>query len=44
MNIRRITSYEHYNIVNHKNVTVENVLASQPINISFIRTLDDNKW
>jgi hypothetical protein len=33
-----------YNIVNHKNVTVENVLATNPLNISFRRTLNDNKW
>jgi hypothetical protein len=33
-----------YNIVNHKNVTVENVLAANPLNISFRRTLNGNKW
>jgi hypothetical protein len=33
-----------YNTVNHKNVTVENVLAASPLNISFRRTLNGNKW
>jgi hypothetical protein len=33
-----------YNIANHKNVTVENVLASNPLNIGFRRTLNGNKW
>jgi hypothetical protein len=33
-----------YNIVNHKNVTIENVLGSNPINIGFRRTLNGNKW
>jgi hypothetical protein len=33
-----------YNIVNHKNVKVENVLATNPLNTSFRRTLNDNKW
>jgi hypothetical protein len=33
-----------YNIVHHKNITVENLLSSTPINIGFRRTLDGNKW
>jgi hypothetical protein len=33
-----------YNIVNHRNVTVENVLSASPLNISFRRTLNDYKW
>jgi hypothetical protein len=33
-----------YNIVNHKNVTIENVLGSNPINIGFRQTLNGNKW
>jgi hypothetical protein len=33
-----------YNIVNHKNITVYNVLASNPLNIGFRRTLNGNKW
>jgi hypothetical protein len=32
-----------YNIANHKNVTVENVLVSNPLNIGFRRTLNGNK-
>jgi hypothetical protein len=33
-----------YNIVKHRNVTVENVLSSTPINIGFRRILDGNRW
>jgi hypothetical protein len=29
--------------VNHKNVTVHNVLASHPLNIGFRQTLNENK-
>ena len=40
-------SYQYpalYNIVQHKNVLVSTVLATNPINISFRRGLNDNKW
>jgi hypothetical protein len=33
-----------YNIVQHKNVLVATVLATVPINISFRRGFNDNKW
>jgi hypothetical protein len=33
-----------YNIVHHKNVTVAQVLAQSPLNITFRRILNDNKW
>jgi hypothetical protein len=33
-----------YNIIQHKNVLVSTVLATQPINITFRRGLNDNKW
>jgi hypothetical protein len=33
-----------YNIVQRKNVLVENVLADAPLNIVFRRVLCDNKW
>jgi hypothetical protein len=33
-----------YNIVQHKNVLVSTVLATDPINISFRRGLNNNKW
>jgi hypothetical protein len=33
-----------YNIVHHKNVTVVHVLAQTPLNISFRRVLNSNKW
>jgi hypothetical protein len=33
-----------YNIVQHKNVVVSIVLSTEPINISFRRGLNDNKW
>jgi hypothetical protein len=33
-----------YNIIMHKNVLVSTVLATQPINITFRRGLNDNKW
>jgi hypothetical protein len=33
-----------YNIVQHKNVLVSKVFATAPINISFRRGLNDNKW
>jgi hypothetical protein len=33
-----------YNIVQHKNVLVSTVLAAEPINISFGRGFNDNKW
>jgi hypothetical protein len=33
-----------YNIVNHMNVIVHNVLALNPLNIGFRRTLNGNKW
>jgi predicted phosphoadenosine phosphosulfate sulfurtransferase len=33
-----------YNIVHDKNVLVSIVLASEPLNISFRRGLNDNKW
>jgi hypothetical protein len=32
-----------YNIVNHRNVTVENVLSSTPLDIGFRRTLNNHK-
>jgi hypothetical protein len=33
-----------YNIVQHKNVLVSTVLATEPINISFRRGFNDSKW
>jgi hypothetical protein len=33
-----------YNIVHHKNVIVAHVLAQTPLNISFRRLLNGNKW
>jgi hypothetical protein len=33
-----------YNITQHKNVLVSTVFATEPINISFRRGLNDNKW
>jgi hypothetical protein len=33
-----------YNTVQHKNVLVSTVLATQPINVTFRRRLNDNKW
>ena len=33
-----------YNIVYHKNVTVNNVMNHAPLNIGFRRTLQGNKW
>ena len=33
-----------YNIVHHKNVTVAQVLAQSPLNITFRRILTDSKW
>jgi hypothetical protein len=33
-----------YNIVQHKNVLVSTVLETTPLNISFRRGLNDNKW
>jgi uncharacterized protein Usg len=33
-----------YNIVHHKNVTVAQVLAQTPLNITFRRVLSGNKW
>jgi hypothetical protein len=33
-----------YNIVYHKQVTVESVMDSTPLNIGFRRTLGGNKW
>jgi hypothetical protein len=33
-----------YNIVQHKHVLVSTVLASAPLNITFRRGLNDNKW
>jgi hypothetical protein len=33
-----------YNIVHRKNVSVSNVLNQTPLNITFCRTLTDNRW
>jgi hypothetical protein len=33
-----------YNIVQHKNVLVSTVLATTPLNISFRRGFNENKW
>jgi hypothetical protein len=33
-----------YNIVQRKQVSVANVLSHNPLNISFRRTLSDNRW
>jgi hypothetical protein len=33
-----------YNIIQHKNVLVSTVFATHPINITFRRGLNDNKW
>jgi hypothetical protein len=33
-----------YNIIQHKNVLVSTVFATEPLNISFRRGLNDNKW
>jgi hypothetical protein len=33
-----------YNIVQLKQVFVENILSHNPLNISFIRSLSENRW
>jgi hypothetical protein len=33
-----------YNIVHHKNITIAQVLAQTPLNITFRRVLSGNKW
>jgi hypothetical protein len=39
-----ISNLIHYNIVNHSNATVVNVMGLTPLNIGFRRVLSANKW